>query len=136
MATLKQPSNAPEDWIEVQNAKIKVWYDNENNIGRVIAAGDFDEQAAIQESELVKQVMQEHGQIDWLVDVSDNNKVDSGARKIFSDLMSEIDPQKLSFFGGNVFMRTVVNMVMSVTKVKNGRHFSTEEEAFKWLQQK
>jgi hypothetical protein len=75
-----------------------------------------------------------HGNgINWLIDLSRMSKTTSKARKILAEASGHPSIRKYAFVGASVFIRTVANFITAAAGQKNARHFSSEEEALKWI---
>lgn len=114
--------------------KIRVWWDEKLKLGRFSGNIKYmDEKLA---SEIIKkenELMEEHGKINWIIDLSGTEKYSSKARKMFSDAVKNTEIIRMAMIGASVFVRVVVNFILARSGVKNAKHFETEEEALEWL---
>jgi len=69
------------------------------------------------------------------VDARDGETVHAGARKIYAEFIESEALGRAAFVVSGVIMKTIVNMVFSVSgKKEKMQLFDTKEEAIAWLQ--
>jgi hypothetical protein len=117
-----------------QTPKYHVWWDENNQIIRNIARGDFEEDdARSQAEEIVRLVASRSGKVSILNDLTKSGKASSSARKIFAELMISERIEKQAFVGMKTVTRVIVSFIMRFSGVTNARYFDTEQDALKWL---
>jgi hypothetical protein len=116
--------------------KYKVWWDEENQVGRYTGIGDYDKDTALQITQLESALMDKRAQTtNWLIDLGRNTRYSSEARKLFAEEMKHKYVGRMAFIGASVFLRTVVNFVTAVSGKQDVKHFASEKEALEWLHQ-
>jgi len=69
-----------------------------------------------------------------LSDLTGIGKADSNARRIASGIIQDIKLDKIAIFGGNRFMKHLVNLVVKATgKEDRVRYFDSKDQAIAWL---
>ena len=114
--------------------RYKVWWDEELQIvrGEIIGTLTMASAEGIQRDQ--DEIIEKYGEgRDWLIDLSRMKKAKSDARKKMVTLDSNPKVGRFAFYGAPLFVRTVVNFVMTAAGKNNVKHFSTEEDALQWL---
>jgi hypothetical protein len=120
----------------VMGESFKIWWDNKEQIVRARAFGLLDEEAAEGIREETARMAEEYGDgLDWLIDLSQMTKVTAQARAILAEASGHPSIHKYTFAGASIFIRTVANFIAAAAGQKNARHFSSEEEALRWLRE-
>jgi hypothetical protein len=120
--------------MDFQNKNLKIWWDDKDSLVRVRAFGILDEETAKLVLDATIKIAEKFGnQIDWLIDLSQMTKPSSKARKILAEATGHPSIRKYAFVGASIFLRTVANFIAAAAGQKNARHFSTEEEAMRWV---
>jgi len=116
--------------------KLKIWWDEKNNVARAWATGIVDVAEAEALLEATEKMAQEHGsKVDWLLDLSEIKKPTSKARKILVKVTAHPGIGKSAYVGASIFLRTVANFITAAAGKANARHFATEDEALKWIKE-
>lgn len=69
-----------------------------------------------------------------LVDIGRIRKQNSGSRKASFEALNSDEYDRIAIFGQNVFLRTLANMIIRVSRHRQKvRSFRTEAEARQWL---
>lgn len=115
--------------------KHQVWWDEELDIVRGIGNGPADETAARWMLARTIEMAEEHGDgLDWILDLSGITTTTAPGRRILSEASSHPSIRKYAMVGASTFMRTVANFIVGASGNQRSRHFATEEEALKWIQ--
>lgn len=114
----------------------KAWWDEKYSIARGWAKDSVkEEEAEYLEKKTIEMGEMHEPPIDWIVDLSEITSTTSKARKILAKLESHSSIGKYAMVGGSVFIRTVGKFISTASKHKNSRHFKTDAEALKWIQE-
>jgi hypothetical protein len=117
-----------------QTPKYKVWWDEKNQIIHTVAWGDFEEEDARSQAEIiVRLVASRPGKVSMLHDLTESGKASSKARKIYADLIKLENIERQAFVGMKTITKVIVSFIMKFSGVTNARYFNTEQEALKWL---
>ena len=72
----------------------------------------------------------------WLNDASKAGiMTDPEFRQIFIDCLKEFKDAKIAIHGLNEPKKIIVNFLISFSKIKNVKFFTSEEEALKWIRE-
>ena len=116
--------------------KHKVFWEDELQIVHAIGDGIADEPAAQFLLARTEQMAKEHGNgLNWLLDLNGITKTTSAGRKILAKASGHPSIHKYAMVGASTVMRTVANFINATGGQSNARHFSTEEEALRWLKE-
>lgn len=71
----------------------------------------------------------------FLIDITKLRNTDLAARQVAVEILKKINVEKMALFGGSLFIRSIVNLVLSaVGDWPNARHFKERKEAEDWLE--
>jgi hypothetical protein len=118
----------------------KVWWDDENKIGRIYIIGEVNEEMI---TPLIKEALliaDRYGkQIGWLVDLTKITKslVSLNVRKIMTDAMKLVSRGHIAVIGMSTLVKVVLSFVIKATGREDIKmeFFSNEKEALKWLKE-
>ena len=118
----------------------KVWWDEENEIGRIYIIGEVDEEMTRGMIEEGNQISEQYGKrIGWLIDLTKLTKplVSLKIRKAMADAIKLVSRGKIAVIGMSTFIKVALNFVLMATNRKDIKinFFSIEEEALKWLKE-
>lgn len=125
-----------QDLITVGKGKYKIWWDEKLSIGRMVVVGECDEAMAQKISDWTKELLRNRKEgFAMLVDLSQNTKTTSAARKIFAELQhSHRDGTKTAFVGASTLVRITVNFIAGASGASDVmKHFASEADALAWL---
>jgi len=126
---------------EGQNqAEFKVWWDEKEQVVRIIAIGDQTEEIAremvAKEHQLITSLNKKGIRvINVLCDVAKAGTASSPARKFFADWIKEGKVNKFALCGGGILQNTTANFVFFFAGFKGVKSFTDEEKALKWLKE-
>jgi hypothetical protein len=118
----------------------KVWWDEENKIGRIYIIGEVNEEMITPLIKEASLIADRHGkQIGWLIDLTKITKslLSLKVRKIMTDAMKLVSRGHIAVIGMSTLIKVVLGFVIKATNRKDIKinFFSTEEEALKWLKE-
>ena len=110
------------------------YYLGEDNIIHAIEVGVMDDQKAIAIKEAYLKVLDiAKGKVKILVDLNKAKKPSAKARKILNEVHESERVDKVAHFGMHPVARVLASF-FTVSKKKEIRFFSSEEEALSWLE--
>jgi len=120
--------------------KFKVWWDEKEEIVRILATGDQTEEIAremvAKERQLITSLNKKGIKvINVLCDVAKAGTASSPARKIFADWIKEGKVNKFALCGGGILQNTTANFVFFLSGFKDVKFFTSEDRASKWLKE-
>ena len=120
--------------------RFKVWWDEKEEIVRILATGDQTEEIAremvAQERQLISSLNGKGIEvINVLCDVTGAGTASSTGRKIFVDWIKEGKVNKFALCGGRILTNTTANFVFFFAGFKDVKFFTSEEKALKWLKE-
>jgi hypothetical protein len=130
-----------EDKIDkIEKGSLKVWFDEENKIGRIFISGQFDIPLIADLFKGIDPILNGPGaEANWLVDVSKVTKhlLSSKLRTTVLEGVKKIPkyPAKVAMLGGNVVVKVAAKFILNAAGYKGINFFETEEEAIKWLKE-
>ena len=114
----------------------RIFWDDENQVVRVIGNGPADETAAAWFLAETERMAREHGdQLDWILDLRGIASTTSRGRKILTQASSHSSIHKYAMVGASSFLRTVANFINNAGGQTNPHHFATDDQAFAWIQE-
>ena len=117
-----------------QQAKFRVWWDEENRIIRCEAWGNFEEEDAKAQAEEFKKMLEARpGKTSVVNDLRKAGTASSGARKVFVQTLKDEKFEKTAFIGLKVVTRTIISFLIKFAGVNNVRCFDNEEDALRWI---
>ena len=106
----------------------------EENILYEMIVGDIDDKTAIEIREATYKLMGNiDGKFDILIDINRAKKPSKKARDIFKEFLENRKWGKVAIFGMHPAARMIASFGMGVSRKKDMRFFTTEEEALAWL---
>jgi hypothetical protein len=126
--------------MENKQQEHKVWWDDENKIGRIYIIGEVNEEMI---TPLIKEALliaDRYGkQIGWLIDLTKITKslVSLNVRKIMTDAMKLVSRGHIAVIGMSTLVKVVLSFVIKATGREDIKmeFFSNEKEALKWLKE-
>ena len=120
--------------------KFKVWWDEREEIVRILATGDQTEEIAremvAKERQLITSLNDKGIKVvNVLCDMAKAGTASSGARKIFADWIKEGKVNKFALCSGGILTNTTANFVFFFAGFKSVKFFTSEEKALKWFKE-
>lgn len=125
--------------VNIQENKYKVFWDEENRMGRVIVIGEVDIELTKKMVEEGKGIQEEHysrnKKMGWLIDVTKVTKpaLSLRTREVMSDAIKIMKTGKIAIVGNSIVIKTVMVFIMAAAGQKQFQYFTSEEDALKWL---
>ena len=112
----------------------KIFWDEKYEVVRLVIEGDVDEKIAEWLLTETDKIATQYGNnLEWLLELRKVKSSSSRGRKVISEAVGHTSIRKYAMVGAPTFIKTVSNFIISASGKKNAKHFSTEEEALKWL---
>ncbi len=117
-------------------AKWKVWWDEENKIGRIKMEGNSDDETPIELFDKLDEINSKiPGKTSWLVDPG-NIRPSSRFRKMIAERFYENPKiEKHAVLTTSTAIKVIMQFIMKATGRKNVRAFANEGEALRWLKE-
>lgn len=113
--------------------KYKLWWDEENRLGRAEAYGEWDEAAAQEMNKEYIRISEKHGKADWLIDLKRLKKITPAARKALVESTSHPAVGKNAFVGASIYIKVIANFILAASGKTDSKHFLSIQEALAWL---
>ena len=114
-------------------SQYKIWWDEEVKVGRYYFIGETGEAAAREVRDQVIALMEERGKMRWLLDNSRNTHIQEKARIVFSEIYNHPNMERVAIIGSSFSKRLLMNLKLSMMRVKKSRFFGKEDKALAWL---
>jgi len=106
----------------------------EGNIIHVVVNGEQTTELAIFQDEIdLELATLVEGKISYLIDLNHSGKSSPEARAIWSRACERENTYKVAVFGLHPVAKVIASFVFGITRKKDMRFFSSEEEARSWL---
>jgi len=143
MANKTNKNNLPKEKVKTEIKGSKIWLGDEGFLH--VKVGD------VIDEEIVQNLLKNYLELAKKLPIKPNVLVDMTlvphtpfstsslfrkemAKKI-KEAVKDIGFSKAALWGGGAIQRTVVRFILVAARVKNIKHFKTEEEALKWLKE-
>jgi hypothetical protein len=119
-----------EFWVD--GSKIHVDYDNK--LISITSIGDFDKERAMKVKDAMHSIFDEAPvRFDVLIDLNQNGKQSSEARKIWQLIHSHHQVKCVAFCGLNPIAEMVASFLMGDQQDKHMQFFMNKDEAYQWI---